>query len=195
MLWSPIDTLTSHRDGLSGADEVRGLGGDATDAEIRVTSSSQRKLLGETERSYATVGKPVAENAERIGCSSIQREVTAIEGPDGARDKLKYEVDAIAGGSVLPVTGPRTVTCGDSSMVSLLLSLRTSSPRIVSSTSVRMASPREVYSLSERERHQHVRRTRRHTIKRQGQCVCVQAQRLCATLEQTTSKISLLQPE
>ena len=92
MLWFPIDTLTPQRDGLSGADEVRGLGGDATDAEICVTSSSHRKLFGETERSYATVGKPVAENAERIGgersrCSSIQREVTVIEGPDGARDK------------------------------------------------------------------------------------------------------------
>ena len=116
----------SPNDGLSGADEVRGLGGDATDAKIRVTSSSHRKLFGETELSNATVGKPVAENAERIGgersrCSSIQREVTAIEGPYGARDKSKYEVDAMAGGSVLPATGPRTVTCGDSSMVSLLV--------------------------------------------------------------------------
>jgi len=92
-----MDTLTSQRDGLSGADEVRGLGGDATDAKIRVTSASHRKLFGKTDRSYATVGKPVAENAERIGgdrsrCSSIQREVTVIEGPDGARDKSKYEV-------------------------------------------------------------------------------------------------------
>ena len=125
---------------------------DATDAEIRVTSSSHRKLFGETERSYATVGKPVAENAERTGgersrCSSIQREVTAIEGPDGARDKSKYEVDAMAGGPVLPATGSRTVTCGDSSMVSLLLSLRTSLPRTINSTSARMASPQEVYSL------------------------------------------------
>jgi len=152
MLWFPIDTLTPQRDGLSGADEVRGLGGDATDAKIRVTSSSHRKLFGETERSYATVGKPVAENAERIGgersrCSSIQREVAAIEGPYGTRDKSKYEVDAMAGGPVLPATGPRTVTCGDNSMVSLLLLLRTSSPRTINSTSVHMASPQEVYSL------------------------------------------------
>ena len=148
----PIDTLTSQRDGLSGADEVRGLVGDATDAEIRITSSSHRKLFCETERSYATVGKPVAENAERIGgersrCSSIQREVTAIEGPDGARDKSKYEVVAMAGGPECPVAGPRTVTCGDSSMVLSLLSLRTSSPRTVNSTSVRMALPKEVHSF------------------------------------------------
>ena len=78
--------------------------------------------------------------------------MTAIEGPDGARDKSKYEVDAMAGGPVLPATGSRTVTCGDSSKVSLLLSLRTSSPRVVSSTSVRMASPQEVLLLSLNER-------------------------------------------
>jgi len=88
----PIGTLISQRDGLSGADEVRGLGGDATDAEIRVTSSSHRKLFGETDRSYAIVGKPVAENAERIGgdrsrCCSTKREVTGIEGPDAASDR------------------------------------------------------------------------------------------------------------
>ena len=103
------------------------------------------------------VGKPVADNAERIGgerscCSSIQREVTFIEEPDGARDKSKYEVDAMAGVSVLPATGSRTVTCGNSSKVSLFLSLRTSLPQIVNSTSVRMASPQEVLLLSLNER-------------------------------------------
>jgi len=88
----PRGTLTSQRDGLSGADEVRGLGGDAVASEGRSTSSSHRSLLGDTVRSHVTDGMPIAENAERIGgvrsrWSSIQREVTVIEGPDAASDR------------------------------------------------------------------------------------------------------------
>jgi len=58
---------------------------------MRATSSSQRKLLGDTIRSYTTVGRPIAENAERTGgdrsrcCSTLR--VTDIEGPDAVTDR------------------------------------------------------------------------------------------------------------
>jgi len=64
---SPTGTLTSQRDGLSGANEVRGLGGDAAASERRATSSSHRRLLDDTVRSHVTDDRPIAENAESTG--------------------------------------------------------------------------------------------------------------------------------
>jgi len=40
---------------------------DAVASERRATSSPHRRLLGDTDRSHVTDGKPIAENAERTG--------------------------------------------------------------------------------------------------------------------------------
>jgi len=68
---------------------------------------------------------------------------------------------------------------------------------IDSSTSASVASRMALYKFDYYYyyHYKRIQRARRQTVKHQGWCACVQAQRLSATLEPIPSKITLLQPE